>query len=129
MDQRGTLFTDPALLCPESDRARASTVGLRYDSDESGTLLVDASRECYERLMAEGVDLGAYNSKQNAADFADLRKALGIKEWNVYGVSYGTDLALTYMREHPEGIRSVAIDSVVPPYTVMGDFWTNAGEG
>jgi pimeloyl-ACP methyl ester carboxylesterase len=39
------------------------------------------------------VDLAPYNTRENAADIADLRVALGIKEWNVYGVSYGTDLA------------------------------------
>jgi len=48
----------------------------------------------------------------------------------VFGVSYGTNLALTLMREHPEGIRSVVIDSVEPPSVVnVGRFWGNASEG
>ena len=89
---------------------------------------MEAARECYERLSAQGIDLGAYNTTESAADFADLRVALGIAEWNVYGVSYGTDLALTYMREHPEGVRSVTIDSVVPPNLAsLGLNWFNAG--
>ncbi|MFJ8630263.1 alpha/beta fold hydrolase [Streptomyces sp. NPDC093568] len=58
--------------------------------------------------------MSACNTTENAADFADLRRALRIHRWNVYGYSYGTDLALTYLRRHPQGIRSVAIDSVVP---------------
>jgi pimeloyl-ACP methyl ester carboxylesterase len=33
----------------------------------------------------------------------------------VYGLSYGTRLALTLLRRHPERIRSVVLDSVVPP--------------
>jgi pimeloyl-ACP methyl ester carboxylesterase len=34
------------------------------------------------------------------------------------------------MREHPEGIRSVTLDSVVPPQTVSpGGLWDNAREG
>jgi pimeloyl-ACP methyl ester carboxylesterase len=40
---------------------------------------------------------------------------LGIREWNDYGVSYGSDLALQLLRDHPDGIRSVVADSVVPP--------------
>ena len=46
---------------------------------------------------------------------ADLRVALGYPALNLYGVSYGTRLALTVMRTHPQGIRSVILDSVEPP--------------
>ena len=52
--------------------------------------------------------------------------ALGIAEWNVYGVSYGTDLALQLLRDHPEGIRSVVLDSVVPPNRNIIDQWWEA---
>src|SRR5262249_28409920 len=59
-----------------------------------------------------------------------LRAALGIGQWNVYGISYGTDYALTYMRLHPEGIRSVGIDGIFPPPLAGGvSAWTSAGEG
>jgi pimeloyl-ACP methyl ester carboxylesterase len=79
-------------------------------------------------LAAQGIDLSAYNTTENAADLADLRGVLGITAWNVYGVSYGTDLALTYVREHPEGIRTVTLDSVMPPHLAsLGLNWTNAG--
>ncbi|HEV7421094.1 MAG TPA: hypothetical protein VGO30_14780 [Mycobacterium sp.] len=37
---------------------------------------------------------------------------LGIREWNYYGVSYGSDLALQLLRDHPDGSRSVVADSV-----------------
>jgi pimeloyl-ACP methyl ester carboxylesterase len=56
--------------------------------------------------------------------------ALGIREWNVFGVSYGTNLAMTLMRQHPQGIRSVTLDSVEPPEEVTaGSFAPNAREG
>ena len=39
-------------------------------------------------------------------------------------------LALSLMRDHPEGIRSVIIDSVAPPSVAsLGWTWTNANEG
>ncbi|MDT2003786.1 alpha/beta hydrolase [Rhodococcus opacus] len=61
---------------------------------------------------------------------ADLRVALGLDEWNVYGVSYGSDLALTVLRDHPDGVRSVVLDSVVPTQSnIIGEFWPNAAEG
>jgi pimeloyl-ACP methyl ester carboxylesterase len=91
---------------------------------------VRAAKECRTRLTAHRVELSAYNTTENAADFADLRKALGIRRWNVYGYSYGTDLALTLLRRHPQGVRSVAVDSVVPPQIVSLPWtWDSAREG
>jgi pimeloyl-ACP methyl ester carboxylesterase len=90
---------------------------------------VAATKACHDRLVGQGIDLSAYNTGENSADFADLRKVMGIAEWNVYGLSYGTDLALSLMRDHPEGIRSVIIDSVQPPSAAsLAWAWTNASE-
>lgn len=130
MAQRGTLHSEPNLACPEVDRFHVKAVGLRYDAPSTGRLLVRAMRECRQRLAGAGIDLSAYNTTENAADFAALRRALGIDRWNVYGYSYGTELALTYLRRHPQGIRSVAIDSIVPPQIVSLPWtWDSAAEG
>ncbi|MFG2839392.1 alpha/beta fold hydrolase [Streptomyces zaomyceticus] len=130
MTQRGALHSRPNLACPEIDRFNATAVGLPYDAPSTGRGLVRAAKECRDRLTAEGADLSSYNTTENAADFAALREALGIRKWNVYGYSYGTDLGLTYLRRHPEGIRSLAIDSVVPPQTVSLPWaWDSAQEG
>jgi pimeloyl-ACP methyl ester carboxylesterase len=129
MNQRGVAYTIPNLACPEIDRAYAATLGKPSDSPEVGTEHVAATKACHDRLVAEGVDLSAFNTEENAADFADLRKALKVRRWNVYGLSYGTDLALSLMRDHPTGIRSVIIDAVLPPSVVsLGWTWTNANE-
>ncbi|MEU1273403.1 alpha/beta hydrolase [Streptomyces sp. NPDC005799] len=130
MTQRGGLHSQPNLSCPEIDRFYAGAVGRRYDAPSTGRLLVRATKQCRDRLTAAGVELSAYNTTENAADFADLRRALGIRQWNVYGYSYGTDLALTYLRRQPAGIRSMAIDSVAPPQIVSLPWtWDSAAEG
>jgi pimeloyl-ACP methyl ester carboxylesterase len=132
MSQRGTLYAppNPAPTCPELDRADQRGLGVPLDGSRYRRLNVAAGRACNRRLVARGVDLGAYNTTENAADFADLRVALGIPEWNVFGVSYGTNLAMTLMRQHPQGIRSVTIDSVEPPEVVTaGSFAPNGREG
>lgn len=115
MGQRGTRNAQPALLCPEIDKFNSKAVGLAYDAASTGKEHVEATRRCHDRLVNEGIDLGAYNTTESAADFADLRTVLGKNQWNVYGTSAGTDLALTYMRRYPQGVRSVVIDSVIPP--------------
>jgi pimeloyl-ACP methyl ester carboxylesterase len=82
-----------------------------------------AAEACHRELAATGADLSAYNSTESAADFADLRKVLGFDAWNVYGTSYGSYVAQTLMRDHPEGIRSVVLDSVLPTtYTIPGNW-------
>ncbi len=114
-DQRGVGFSEPALDCPELQQFYYDTLDDDYDDyEEIMALQVEAARQCSERLTSEGVNLAAYNTLENAADVDDLRAALGYDEWNIVGVSYGTRLALTVMRDHPEGVRSVIIDSVVP---------------
>ncbi|MFB6557318.1 alpha/beta fold hydrolase [Streptomyces sp. NPDC056400] len=130
MAQRGNLYDQPNLACPEIDRFNARAVGLGYDAKQAERLMLKAVKECRDRLTADGVDLSAYNTTENAADFADLREALHVPRWNVYGYSYGSDLALTYLRLHPEGIRAVAIDSVTPPQSATLPWgWSSAAEG
>lgn len=97
-DQRGTGFALPSLNCPESEAG-----------DENAT------EACRDRLLDEGINLDAYNSAASAADIRDLVFALGFEQVNLWGVSYGTKLALTTLRDHPDVVRSVILDSVYPP--------------
>ncbi|UUU38676.1 alpha/beta hydrolase [Streptomyces sp. NBC_00162] len=130
MAQRGNLYDQPNLACPEVDRFNEQAVGLGYDAQQAEQIMLKAVTDCRARLVADGVDLGAYNSTENAADFADLRNALGISQWNVYGYSYGSNLALTYLRLHPEGIRAVAIDSIAPSqFVTLPWTWGSTAEG
>jgi pimeloyl-ACP methyl ester carboxylesterase len=97
IDQRGTGFSLPSLNC--------------YEADEFEDYLED----CAERLRDEGIDLGAYNSIESAHDIGDLIDALELDSVNLYGISYGSRLALNIMREQPENIRSVMLEGVYPP--------------
>jgi pimeloyl-ACP methyl ester carboxylesterase len=115
VDQRGTHRADPLVACPEWERFLYDAVSLPFAAESTTAIDSATLRQCHDRLAATGVDLAAYNSTENAADIADLRIALGIATWNVYGVSYGSRLALTVLRDHPQGIRSVVLDSVSPP--------------
>ena len=127
MDQRGTFLSEPALTCEVIDRFNRLEVGLPLDARSTRRKHVAATRKCRRQLVARGVDIAAYNTTENAADFSDLRRALGYDRWNVFGVSYGTYLAQTIMRDHPEGIRSVILDSTVPLSVVdLAEFWPNA---
>jgi pimeloyl-ACP methyl ester carboxylesterase len=114
-DQRGVGYSEPSLDCPETTDLLVQILDQNLSAEEEIELSSAAFAACRGRLVAEGVDLSAYTSAENAADVRDLQRALDYQEWNLYGVSYGTRLALTVMRDHPEGVRSVILDSVFPP--------------
>lgn len=115
MDQRGTGYSQPQLRCWELDDYSMEGIAQYFLPSEVVAAEADKILECRRRLLNEGVNLAAYNSAASAADFNDLRVALGIKDWNLYGISYGTRLALTIMRDYPEGVRSAVLDSTYPP--------------
>ena len=130
VDQRGTLHSDPLLSCPEIDAFLNDALALPALGPATGERSSAATRACRDRLAGQGYDLAAYNTTENAADLADLRTALGIGRWNVYGVSYGTDLALQLLRDHPRGIRSLVLDSLLPPQVnFVNGSWPNAASG
>jgi pimeloyl-ACP methyl ester carboxylesterase len=130
LEQRGSYFSSPTLTCPVVDQFEQQLLSLPYDGAKTERLQVAAVRACRRQLVAKGADIKAYNTSENALDFVALREALAIKQWNVFGVSYGTDLALALMRDDPTGIRSVTLDSTVPTDTVtLPGFWANARAG
>jgi len=102
LDQRGTGFSRPNLDCPELDSAFKEHIDEDLTREEERSPHQAAIFECGERLVSEGVNLAAYRSAESAADVNDLRLALGYDAWNIHGVSYGTRLALTVMRERGE---------------------------
>ena len=114
-DQRGTGYSQPALDCPELKQEALDTLDQNLNTDQSADLSAKAAAQCHDRLAKAGANFALYDSAQNAADVEALRQALGYDKINLYGISYGTRLALTTLRDFPQGIRSIVIDGVMPP--------------
>lgn len=113
-DQRGTLYAQPSLQCPEELDLTIATIEQDLSDKESERQYEQAALKCRERLINAGVNLAAYNSIENALDLQDIRAALDYDKFDLYGVSYGTLLALHALREEPTIFRSVVLDAVVP---------------
>jgi len=112
-DQRGTGLSEPALECPEYTQAFFDLLD-EGDPNVAVQTTFDALMTCRDRLVSEGHNLSAYNTVQNAADVNAIRVALGYDQVNLYGGSYGSLLAQATMRDHPTGIRSAVLTSVLP---------------
>jgi pimeloyl-ACP methyl ester carboxylesterase len=114
-DQRGTLKSDPVLYCDEYDKLVATLIEKDLTFEQYDPLEQQALQACHQRLVNEGINLSDYDSLQNAADVEAVRQALGYGQINLYGVSYGTLLALHTLGMYPTSLRSVILDGVVPP--------------
>lgn len=112
-DQRGTGYSEPE-FCPEMNRLPSLGL-LNLPPEEEAARRGEIISSCYEEMVQKGVDFSAYNSTTSALDLDDLRRSLGYERWNLFGLSYGTRLALTALRRRPSGIRSVILDSPAPP--------------
>ena len=53
-------------------------------------------------------------------DYDRVRRAMGYETINLMGVSYGTRAAQVYLRQFPETVRTVTLDSVVPMQLALG---------
>ncbi len=113
LDQRGTGYSKPSLACPEIN-------ALQYQTDSTASLDQQIQEQnaaisaCHSRLTASGINLDAYTTYSDANDVHDVIDALGYSAVDLYGVSYGTRLALDVMRSFPQHVRSVVLDSTVP---------------
>ena len=114
-DQRGAGYSQPSLYCQELEDASYSDLDPTAGSVVDNNVHYAQAMRCKTRLIKAGINLSAYNSRENAADLEDLRKVLGYDKIDLYGASYGTRLALTAMRDRPQGIRSVVLDGTYPP--------------
>ncbi len=115
MEQRGARYAQPSLECPATNGVQAEIAAGRLYGSAAQKELLAAATACREALVSSGVDLDGYTTAAAADDLEDLRAALGYRQWNLHGLSYGTRLVLTVLRRHPAGVRSVVLDSVLPP--------------
>ncbi len=72
---------------------------------------IDTYQTCLEAMEGK-FDLTKYSTCLAADDYNEVRLALGYDKINVRGGSYGTRMALVYMRRHPETVRTAILNGV-----------------
>ncbi len=111
-DQRGTGNSVPNLGCTENFTIPA---GQAITRDGAGEQFRALSRTCAARLKQKGIDLLGYNTNESADDLEDLRKAIGAPKLSLWGISYGTHLALAMIKRHEKSIDKVILAGVEGP--------------
>ena len=110
IDQRGTGRSAP-LRCDGDDGADRP---LREAVDAEA--VQQALRRCRDALqrLPHG-ELRQFTTTIAAQDADAVRRALGAGRINLVGASYGTRVALEYLRQFPQAVRRVVLDGVAPP--------------
>ena len=112
IDQRGTGFGSTDFGCPEVYEVFPEI--LAATAEEALVIETEAYDRCADRLAEDPV-LFHTTTDAHAADVADVMTSLGYGRWILYGVSYGTTIALEVVRDAPAGLAGVVLDGVFPP--------------
>jgi pimeloyl-ACP methyl ester carboxylesterase len=113
VDQRGTGRSAP-LRCADDSPTRPlrDAVDLQVQAEQL--------RACRLRLQALPYgDLRFYTTTLAVQDADAVRRMLGAERIDIVGGSYGTRVALEYMRQFPHAVRRAVLDGVAPPDMVL----------
>jgi pimeloyl-ACP methyl ester carboxylesterase len=112
LDQRGTGGSHALTCKPAKDGG---------DEDRFDPAALRAHvRDCLSEVE-KAADPRQYTTTMATRDLEAVRQALGAPPFDLVGVSYGTRMTQHYLLRHPEGVRSVVLDSVVPNELVLGE--------
>ena len=108
-DQRGTGASGDAPECVSSKVIAPDVV---ISDAEDLAVRQAALTECLEFWRGRKIDIHGYTTLESAADLEALRTHLGTKKITLWGISYGTHLALAAMKTMGDRIDRVVLASV-----------------
>ena len=109
LDQRGTGASDDTPVC-EPSKAPSDMEALT-DAAYAAAYRA-AALECATFWTAKGVDLRGYNTLESVRDLDALRLHLKAKKISLWGISYGSHLALAAIKVMDDRLDRVVIASV-----------------
>jgi pimeloyl-ACP methyl ester carboxylesterase len=112
LDQRGTGLSNAIPKCQESTSFSLDKPGsLEYYAGK----IKETMKGCLAFWKEQGVDMTGYNTKENADDLEDLRITLGAEKLNLWGISYGTHLAMNFVKNHESSVDKMVLASAEGP--------------
>jgi len=109
LDQRGTGAARKELSCVSKQNNPHDKA---ISDEEYFQLQREALYECARTWKHKGIDVNGYTTPENARDLDDLRKHLGAQKISLWGISYGTHLALTAIKQMDDRLDKVIIATV-----------------
>lgn len=109
LDQRGTGKSNDTPHCESSIRVPLDRV---LENSEFFDFKKRALLECLLFWEQKGIDIYGYTTPESAHDLDDLRKHLGAEKVSLWGISYGSHLALAALKSMSSRLDKVIIASV-----------------
>jgi pimeloyl-ACP methyl ester carboxylesterase len=106
LDARGIGESRPSLGCRETADYPLDQPG---DRERLIELVRAKSRACAAFWRDRGVDLRGFTVDESADDIDALREALGAAQVTLWGISYGTTLAVDVIRRHPTRVHQAIL--------------------
>jgi pimeloyl-ACP methyl ester carboxylesterase len=114
-DTRGVGASKPALTCEPSFFSRPRPDYVPANAAAEQVLVNRAKQYAADCEKRYGWLLPYMTTEDLARDMDSIRVALGQRQINYYGVSYGTYLGQVYATLFPHQVRRMVLDSVVDP--------------
>jgi pimeloyl-ACP methyl ester carboxylesterase len=108
LDQRGTGASDTTIDCISSQKIPLTKI---FTSQQTTQIYQKAANECVNFWQKAGIDIFGYTTLQSALDIDDLRQHFNAKKVTLWGISYGSHLAFSAMKELKGKIDKVVIAS------------------
>ncbi len=108
LDQRGVGRSNDLTLCP----SKASSLGRPLTREAMTAWFRTELARCFDEWTAKGMDIDGYTTRENAADIDDLRRALGVPQVNLWGISYGSHLGLAVLKYYPTAVQRVVLAGI-----------------
>lgn len=108
LDQRGTGASRTVDTCRSGQHVPLKEV---LTEQQLINLYRQATNVCVKQWTAQGVDVNGYTTLESARDLEDLRKHLKADKVVLWGISYGSHLALASLKEIPNSIDKLVIAS------------------
>jgi pimeloyl-ACP methyl ester carboxylesterase len=115
LDSRGVGTSVPALTCDAAYTGYNRPPYVPSTKAIEKAWLARAAGYAAKCDKAGGALLDHLKTVDNVRDLESLRQALGEKQINFYGFSYGTYLGQVYATLHPERVRRMVLDGNVDP--------------
>src|SRR5262245_38476564 len=112
LDQRGTGMSKPNPICL---RTWDWPLDQPANPPEMLRVAIERAKACAEDLQKQGFDLSGYNSEESADDIEALRQALRVEKVKLWGISYGSHLALAVIRRHERSVERAVLAGVSGP--------------
>lgn len=128
LDRRGTGQAEPLLQCDFYRREYRRLLAQDLSGEQESEAIFRSLDWCFNRQLSdapvqERIALTALGTAADGRDLVNLVRLLDYQRWHLWGVSYGTRLALSVAVQQPAGLQSLVLDSVYPPERGQAEEW------